>query len=81
MKQRVEEMEREAKKLRELQAAAEEAATESSAGVERPEGEEAVPMDAEDDPDKAMIDGRSVFVGNVSNTCFCSGPVLSLLLV
>ncbi|KAI0303130.1 hypothetical protein BC826DRAFT_1101261 [Russula brevipes] len=65
MKQRVEEMEREAKKLRELQAAAERAATESSTGGERPEGEEAVPMDAEDDADKAMIDGRSVFVGNV----------------
>jgi len=62
MKQRVEEMEREAKKLRELQAAAE-----SSAGVEQPEGEGAVPMETEED--KALIDSRSVFVGNVSHTC------------
>jgi hypothetical protein len=38
MKQRVEEMEREAKKLRELQAAAE-----SSTAVEHPEGEEGRP--------------------------------------
>ena len=58
MKQRVEEMEREAKKLRELQAAAE-----SSANVEQVEGEEAMPMETEDD--KALIDNRSVFVGNV----------------
>ncbi|KAI0002980.1 hypothetical protein BJV74DRAFT_714004, partial [Russula compacta] len=58
MKQRVEEMEREAKKLRELQAAAE-----SSASVEQPEGEEGAPMETEDD--KALIDSRSVFVGNV----------------
>ena len=62
MKQRVEEMEREAKKLRELQAAAE-----SSTAVEHPEGEEGVPMETEDD--KALIDSRSVFVGNVSHTC------------
>src|SRR5258708_24751432 len=61
MKQRVEEMEREAKKLRELQAAAE-----SSTGVEHPEGEEGVPMETEDE--KALIDNRSVFVGNVCNT-------------
>ena len=59
MKQRVEEMEREAKKLRELQAAAE-----SSASVEQPEGEEGAAMETEDD--KALIDSRSVFVGNVS---------------
>ncbi|KAN0140003.1 hypothetical protein V8E53_001899 [Lactarius tabidus] len=58
MKQRVEEMEREAKKLRELQAAAE-----SSVNVEQVEGEEAMPMETEDE--KALIDNRSVFVGNV----------------
>jgi polyadenylate-binding protein 2 len=59
MKQRVEEMEREAKKLRELQAAAE-----SSTSVEQPEGEEGSAMETEDE--KASIDNRSVFVGNVS---------------
>jgi hypothetical protein len=71
MKQRVEEMEREAKKLRELQAAAE-----SSTAIEHQEGEEGVPMETEDD--KALIDSRSVFVGNVSDTCpyFC--PPLTL---
>jgi polyadenylate-binding protein 2 len=58
MKQRVEEMEREAKKLRELQAAAE-----SSATVEQVDGDEATPMETEDD--KTAIDSRSVFVGNV----------------
>lgn len=58
MKQRVEEMEREAKKLRELQAAAE-----SSTNVEQVEGEETSPMETEDE--KALIDNRSVFVGNV----------------
>ncbi|KAI0269255.1 hypothetical protein BC834DRAFT_820638 [Gloeopeniophorella convolvens] len=57
MKQRVEEMEREAKKLRELQAAAEGSTTSEQAG------EEAAPMETEDD--KALIDSRSVFVGNV----------------
>ena len=62
MKQRVEEMEREAKKLRELQAAAE-----SSTSVEEPEGEEGSAMETEDD--KALIDNRSVFVGNVSDIC------------
>lgn len=56
MKQRVEEMEREAKKLRELQAAAEQAADSS-------EGGESGPMETEED--KAAIDGRSVYVGNV----------------
>lgn len=56
MKQRVEEMEREAKKLRELQAAAEQAANSS-------EGGESSPMETEDD--KTAIDGRSVYVGNV----------------
>lgn len=58
MKQRVEEMEREAKKLRELQAAAE-----SSTDVDQAEGDEAMPMETEDE--KALIDSRSVFVGNV----------------
>ena len=71
MKQRVEEMEREAKKLRELQAAAE-----SSTAIEHTEGEEGVPMETEDE--KALIDGRSVFVGNVSNTCSYFGPRLTL---
>ncbi len=59
MKLRVEEMEREAKKLRELQAAAE-----SSVNVEQAEGEEE-PMPMETEDEKAAIDGRSVFVGNV----------------
>ncbi|KZT26924.1 RNA-binding domain-containing protein [Neolentinus lepideus HHB14362 ss-1] len=58
MKQRVEEMEREAKKLRELQAAAEKAA----AGSEG-EGGEGVSMETEDD--KAAADSKSVYVGNV----------------
>lgn len=56
MKQRVEEMEREAKKLREMQAAAEKAADTS-------EGGESAPMDTEED--KNLIDSRSVYVGNV----------------
>ena len=67
MKQRVEEMEREAKKLRELQAAAE-----SSSVGEQQEGEDGVPMETEDE--KALIDSRSVFVGNVSDTCSYLGP-------
>jgi len=54
MKQRVAEMEREAEKLRELQAAAESASTPDGAdGAAPPEDE------------KPAIDGRSVFVGNV----------------
>ena len=61
MKQRVEEMEREANKLRELQAAAEKS--------EHQEGDPAadgtVPM--ETDEDKAQADARSIFVGNVSS--------------
>jgi hypothetical protein len=61
MKQRVEEMEREAKKLRELQAAAE-----SSSNVEQADGDEAMPMETEDE--KALIDSRSVFVGNVRDS-------------
>lgn len=56
MKQRVEEMEREAAKLRELQAAAEQATD----GSERSDG---VPMDTEDE--KGAVDNRSVYVGNV----------------
>ena len=50
MKQRVEEMEMEAKKLREMQAAAEENSQDTS-------------MDTEED--KAVSDGRSIYVGNV----------------
>ncbi|KAJ3553907.1 hypothetical protein NP233_g12538 [Leucocoprinus birnbaumii] len=56
MKQRVEEMEREAKKLRELQAAAEQATNGS-------EGGDSNAMETEED--KALIDSRSVYVGNV----------------
>ncbi|KIY49578.1 hypothetical protein FISHEDRAFT_41201, partial [Fistulina hepatica ATCC 64428] len=55
MKQRVEEMEREAKKLRELQAAAEK---ENNAEIAPGE-----PMDTEED--KAVADSRSIYVGNV----------------
>lgn len=58
MKQRVEEMEREAKKLRELQAAAE---SQSAAGGAA--ADQGVPMETEED--KAVADSRSVFVGNV----------------
>lgn len=57
MKQRVEEMEREAKKLRELQAAAEQAS--NTAGSE----DGGVPMETEED--KTAADGRSIYVGNV----------------
>ncbi|THV03322.1 RNA-binding domain-containing protein [Dendrothele bispora CBS 962.96] len=53
MKQRVAEMEAEAEKLRQLQAAAE--AGDSTAGSAPPESED----------DKAAADGRSVYVGNV----------------
>lgn len=59
MKQRVEEMEREANKLRELQAAAESA--ETGAGAD----EGGVPMETEED--RSIADARSVFIGNVSN--------------
>lgn len=58
MKQRVEEMEKEASKLRELQAAAEQAEKNGE------EGAEGVPMETEED--KAAADSRSVYVGNVS---------------
>ncbi|TFY72504.1 hypothetical protein EVG20_g501 [Dentipellis fragilis] len=56
MKQRVEEMEREAQKLKEMQAAVE------SAGGDDQNAEES-PMETDDD--KAQADSRSVFVGNV----------------
>ncbi|PFH52692.1 hypothetical protein AMATHDRAFT_56787, partial [Amanita thiersii Skay4041] len=57
MKQRVEEMEREAKKLRELQAAAEQANPVS--------GSEPSATHLETEEDKAAADSRSVYVGNV----------------
>lgn len=56
MKKRVEEMEREANKLRELQSAAEKAEQSS-------QGSEQVPMETEED--KAAADSRSIYVGNV----------------
>lgn len=59
MKQRVEEMEREANKLRELQAAAEKQENGSEAG-----GDGSVAMETEDE--RASADGKSIFVGNVS---------------
>lgn len=69
MKERVAEMEREAEKLRELQAAAEseQNSTAGSAGA---------PMDTEDD--KAISDGRSVYVGNVcfTKSCFNEKEIL-----
>ncbi len=58
MKQRVEEMEREASKLRELQAAAEKNEIGDGAA-----GDASVPMETEEE--RAAADGRSVFVGNV----------------
>lgn len=61
MKQRVEEMEREANKLRELQAAAEKQENGDAA-----EGDSSVPMETEDD--RSASDGRSIFIGNVSKT-------------
>jgi len=57
MKQRVEEMEREANKLRELQAAAERASHSDSAD------DSAGAMVT--DEDKAAADNRSIYVGNV----------------
>lgn len=56
MKQRVEEMEKEAMKLREMQAEAEKV---NNDGLDA-----GVPM--ETDEDKAAADSRSVYVGNVS---------------
>ena len=67
MKKRVEEMEKEAEKLRELQAAAE---TANSTG-----GGEEVPMETEED--KMAADGRSVYVGNVRHR-FLAAPFLML---
>lgn len=64
MKERVAEMEREASKLRELQAAAESATTDSEMDGS------GVPMESEED--KALIDSRSVYVGNVSGICVAS---------
>jgi len=63
MKQRVAEMEAEAEKLRQLQAAAE--AGDSSAG--------GAPMETEDD--KTAADSRSVYAGNVSNFHFNMTPI------
>ncbi|GJE84604.1 polyadenylate-binding protein 2 [Phanerochaete sordida] len=57
MKQRVEEMEREANKLRELQAAAEKQEHEGDGG------DASVPMETEDE--RAQADSRSIFIGNV----------------
>jgi hypothetical protein len=57
MKQRVAEMEKEAIKLRELQAAA---AMESNTA----DGED---TNMETEEDKSLADGRSVYVGNVSH--------------
>lgn len=64
MKQRVEEMEREANKLRELQAAAEKQEHEGAAG------DGSVPMDTEDE--RAQADSRSIFIGNVRHICIYS---------
>ena len=62
MKQRVEEMEREANKLRELQAAAEkQEGDDSGTGSGTP-----VPMETEED--KSEADNRSIFIGNVSGS-------------
>jgi hypothetical protein len=61
MKERVAEMEREASKLRELQAAAE------SANADSEMDGSGVPMETEED--KALIDSRSVYVGNVRFLC------------
>jgi len=58
MKQRVEEMEREANKLRELQAAAEQA----NHGGDSAD-DSAAPMVT--DEEKAAADSRSIYVGNV----------------
>ncbi|KAF9246981.1 hypothetical protein BU15DRAFT_38581 [Melanogaster broomeanus] len=58
MKQRVEEMEREAKKLRELQAAAESQSAAGGAATDQ-----GGPMETEEE--RANADNRSIFVGNV----------------
>lgn len=72
MKQRVEEMEREANKLRELQAAAEKAERGSQEA-----SDSGVPMETEED--KAAADSRSIFVGNVRG-CL-GGPVCGEILM
>ena len=59
MKQRVEEMEREASKLRELQAAAEKDENGDAASSDA-----TVPMETEED--KALADSRSIYIGNAS---------------
>lgn len=69
MKQRVEEMEREAKKLRELQAAAEAQSTAGGAATNQ-----GVPMETEEE--KAVADSRSVFVGNVGLVIRCRFPLI-----
>lgn len=58
MKQRVEEMEREANMLREMQAAAEKAERAST------EAETSTPMEM--DEDQVAADSRSIYIGNVS---------------
>lgn len=72
MKQRVEEMEREAKKLRELQAAAESQGAAGGAATDQ-----GVPMETEED--KAVADSRSVFVGNVGLVIWCRFSTSTLL--
>lgn len=67
MKQRVEEMEREAKKLRELQAAAESQSVVGGAATDR-----GVPMETEEE--RAVADSRSIFVGNVGLDIWCRFP-------
>lgn len=71
MKQRVEEMEKEANRLRELQAAAEKAEQGSTEG-----GDPTVPM--ETDEDRTAADTRSIFVGNVSSVLTFSLSVSAL---
>jgi polyadenylate-binding protein 2 len=66
MKQRVEEMEREAKKLRELQAAAE-----ANSGAEDGEG-----TTEGGDDESGATDIRSVYVGNVRDELGLPGPQL-----
>ena len=66
MKQRVAEMEMEANKLRELQAAAEQANAGDDSGSAM-----------ETDDDKAGADGRSVYVGNVSHIFFFCPQILT----
>jgi polyadenylate-binding protein 2 len=62
MKQRVAEMEMEAEKLRQLQAAAESAPSNAS--------EETSGFNTETEEDKAAADSRSIYVGNVRYCCW-----------